>query len=196
MFGFDETTGIEIVENSPQIADEYPVMAAIGQSNHNFTTVQLARYVTAIANSGTVYNYSILKKVCDKNGAVLDFYEPTIRNTIDVLDASGWNAIHSGMRMVAQNSSQFRDFEISVAGKTGTAQQDLKRANHALFIGYAPYENPEISIAVRIPFGYTSANAAHYARNILSYYFGVEEKDALLDGQGVTIDSSSNAVND
>ena len=196
MFGFDETTGIEIVENSPQIADEYPVMAAIGQSNHNFTTVQLARYVTAIANSGTVYNYSILKKVCDKNGAVLDFYEPTIRNTIDVLDASGWNAIHSGMRMVAQNSSQFRDFEISVAGKTGTAQQDLKRANHALFIGYAPYENPEISIAVRIPFGYTSANAAHYARNILSYYFEVEEKDALLDGQAVTIDSSSNAVND
>lgn len=196
MFGFDETTGIEIVENSPQIADEYPVMAAIGQSNHNFTTVQLARYVTAIANSGTVYNYTILKKVCDKNGAVLDFYEPTIRNTIDVLDASGWNAIHSGMRMVAQNSSQFRDFEISVAGKTGTAQQDLKRANHALFIGYAPYENPEISIAVRIPFGYTSANAAHYARNILSYYFEVEEKDALLDGQAVTIDSSSNAVND
>ena len=196
MFGVDETTGIEIVENSPQIADEYPVMAAIGQSNHNFTTVQLARYVTAIANSGTVYNYSILKKVCDKNGAVLDFYEPTIRNTIDVLDASGWNAIHSGMRMVAQNSSQFRDFEISVAGKTGTAQQDLKRANHALFIGYAPYENPEISIAVRIPFGYTSANAAHYARNILSYYFEVEEKDALLDGQAVTIDSSSNAVND
>lgn len=196
MFGFDETTGIEIVENSPQIADEYPVMAAIGQSNHNFTTVQLARYVTAIANSGTVYNYSILKKVCDKNGAVLDFYEPTIRNTIDVLDASGWNAIHWGMRMVAQNSSQFRDFEISVAGKTGTAQQDLKRANHALFIGYAPYENPEISIAVRIPFGYTSANAAHYARNILSYYFEVEEKDALLDGQAVTIDSSSNAVND
>ena len=196
MFGFDETTGIEIVENSPQIADEYPVMAGIGQSTHNFTTVQLARYVTAIANSGTVYNYSILKKVCDKNGAVLDFYEPTIRNTIDVLDASGWNAIHSGMRMVAQNSSQFRDFEISVAGKTGTAQQDLKRANHALFIGYAPYENPEISIAVRIPFGYTSANAAHYARNILSYYFEVEEKDALLDGQAVTIDSSSNAVND
>lgn len=196
MFGFDETTGIEIVENSPQIADEYPVMAAIGQSNHNFTTVQLARYVTAIANSGTVYNYTILKKVCDKDGKILEFYEPTIRNTIDVLGTSEWNAIQSGMRMVAQNSSQFRDFEISVAGKTGTAQQDLKRANHALFIGYAPYENPEISIAVRIPFGYTSANAAHYARNILSYYFEVEEKDALLDGQAVTIDSSSNAVND
>lgn len=196
IFGFDETTGIEIVENSPQIADKYPVMAAIGQSNHNFTTVQLARYVTAIANRGTVYNYTILKNVSDTEGNVLKTYEPTVRNTVDVLDTAGWDAIHSGMRMVAENSSQFKNFAIAVAGKTGTAQQDLRRANHALFIGYAPYENPEISIAVRIPFGYTSANAAHYARNILSYYFEVEEEDALLDGQAVTIDSSSNAVND
>ncbi len=196
LFGFDETTGVEIVENSPQLADEYPVMAAIGQSNHNFTTIQLSRYVTALANSGTVYNYTILKKVCDTDGNVLEFYEPTIRNTVDVLSSSEWNAIHSGMKMAAENYSQFKNFPITLAGKTGTAQQDLRRANHALFIGYAPYENPEISIATRIPFGYTSSNAAHYARNVLSYYFEVEEADALLDGQAVSIDSSSNAVTD
>ena len=171
-------------------------MAAIGQSNHNYTTVQLARYVTAIANKGSVYDYTILKKVCDTEGNVIEYYEPAIRNTIDVLNESEWNAIHSGMRMVAQNSSHFRNFQISVAGKTGTPQQDLRRANHALFIGYAPYENPEVSIATRIAFGYTSSNAAHYAKNVLSYYFEVEDSQELLDGQAVSIDGTSNAVTD
>jgi len=196
LFGLNETSGVEIVENKPQIADEYPVMAAIGQSNHNFTTVQLARYVTAIANRGTVYNYTILNKVCDTEGNVIESYEPAVRNTVDILDISEWNAIHTGMRMVAENSSHFRNFAISVAGKTGTAQQDLRRSNHALFIGFAPYENPEISIATRIAFGYTSSNAAHYAKNVLSYYFEVEDANELLDGQAVSINGTSNAVTD
>jgi len=196
LFGLDETSGVEIVENKPQIADEYPVMAAIGQSNHNFTTVQLARYVTAIANRGTVYNYTVLKQVCDTEGNVIESYEPAVRNNIDILDVSEWNAIHLGMRMVAQNSSHFRNFPVAVAGKTGTAQQDLRRSNHALFIGFAPYENPEISIATRIAFGYTSSNAAHYAKNVLTYYFELEDSNQLLNGNAVTIDSSSNAVTD
>lgn len=196
LFGLDETSGVEIVENKPQIADTYPVMAAIGQSNHNFTTIQLARYVTAIANSGTVYNYTVLKQVCDTDGNIIETYEPTVRNTVDVLNDSEWNALHYGMRMVVENSSKFKDFPISVAGKTGTAQQDLRRANHAVFIGYAPYENPEISIATRIAFGYTSGNAAHYAKNVLAYYFEVEDSDELLDGQAVSIDGSSNSVTD
>lgn len=196
LFGLNETSGIEVVENKPQIADEYPVMAAIGQSNNNFTTVQLARYVTAIANSGTLYDYTILKQVCDTDGNVIETYEPAVDNTIETLNTAEWDALHSGMRMVVQNSSQFRNFPISVAGKTGTAQQDLRRANHALFIGYAPYENPEISIATRIAFGYTSSNAAHYARNVLAYYFEVEDYNTLLDGQAASIDGSSNAVTD
>lgn len=196
MYGLNETSGVEITENKPQIADEYPVMAAIGQSNHNFTTVQLARYVTAIANKGTVYNYTILKKVCDTAGNVVKEFEPEVRNAIDVLDINEWNAIHSGMRMMAQNSSHFKKFAITVAGKTGTAQQDLRRSNHALFVGFAPYENPEISIATRIAFGYTSGNAAHYARNVLSYYFEVEDAELLLDGQASSVSGSSNAVTD
>ncbi len=196
MFGLDETSGVEITENKPQLANEYPVMAAIGQSNNNFTTVQLARYVTAIANSGTVYNYTILNKVCDTEGNVLETFEPTVRNTIDCLTEQQWNALHAGMRMVVENSSKFNNFPIATAGKTGTAQQDLRRSNHALFIGYAPYENPEISIATRIAFGYTSSNAAHYAKNVLAYYFEVEDANTLLDGQASIIENNSNSVND
>lgn len=196
LFGLDEKTGVEIEENKPQIADQYPVMAAIGQSNNNYSTIQLGRYVTAIANNGTVYQYTLLSKVCDAQGNVLETFEPTVRNTIDVLDNTEWEAIHSGMRMVAEKSSAFKDFPVAVAGKTGTAQQNLKRPNHALFVGYAPYENPEISIAVRITFGYTSSNAAEYAKNVFSYYFGAEDSDELLNGQAASVSGSSNSFND
>ena len=85
LYGLNETTGIEIEESKPQVADSFPVMAAIGQSNNNYSTIQLARYVTAVANSGTVYNYTLLNKVTDSDGNTLKQYEPEIRNTVDVL---------------------------------------------------------------------------------------------------------------
>lgn len=194
--GLDETTGVEIEENAPKIATEFPVMAAIGQSNNNYATVQLGRYVTAIANEGTVYQYTLLDKVCDPDGNVLENYTPEVRNTVDSLDASGWNAIHSGMRMVVENLSTFDDFPIAVAGKTGTAQQNPKRPNHALFVGYAPYDDPQISIATRIAFGYTSHNAAEYAKNVFAYYFNVEDSEELLNGQAANVGDSSNSFND
>lgn len=196
MFGLDEKTGIEIEEAEPRIADEFPVMAAIGQSNNRYTTVQLSRYVTAVANGGTVYNYTLLNRVEDSEGNVIASFEPKVRNSVDVLSTAEWDAIHSGMRMVVENTSEFNGFPIAVAGKTGTAQQNLNRANHALFVGYAPYDDPEISIATRIAYGYTSHNAAELSKNVFAYYFKVEDTDALLSGQAEEIDSSSNQIND
>ena len=196
IYGLNETTGIEIEESSPQIADEFPVMAAIGQSNNNYTTVQLSRYVTAVANGGTVYQYTLLNRLEDSDGNVLKVYDPQVRNTVDVLDASQWSAIHSGMRMVVENMSEFSDFELSVAGKTGTAQQGGNRPDHALFVGYAPYEDPKISIATRIASGYTSHNAAKVSKNILAYYFGIGDKEALLSGQAEEITAGNNQRND
>ncbi len=196
LFGLNETTGVEIEENTPQIADQYPVMAAIGQSNNNYATIQLGRYVTAVANGGTVYQYTLLNKVCDADGNVLETFEPQVRNQVDVLDSSQWDAIHYGMRMVVENSSAFKDFPVEAAGKTGTAQQNPKRPNHALFVGYAPYNNPEISIATRIAFGYTSSNAAEYAKKVFAYYFNTEDTEALLNGQAANVGDSSNSFND
>ena len=196
LLGLDETTGVEIEENDPQIADEYPVMAAIGQSNNNYATIQLGRYVSAIANDGNVYEYTLLSKVCDSDGNTLETFEPKVRNTVDVLDTTQWNAIHTGMRMVVENLSTFDDFPIDVAGKTGTAQQSPNRPNHALFVGYAPYSDPEISIATRIAFGYTSHNAAEYAKNVFSYYFDVQDAEELLNGQAENVGESSNSFND
>ncbi|MGN0143118.1 MAG: penicillin-binding transpeptidase domain-containing protein [Roseburia sp.] len=197
LYGLNESTGIEIEETiQSQMADSFPVMAAIGQSNNNYTTVQLGRYVTAVANSGTVYNYTLLNRVEDSEGNVLQTFQPQVRNTIDVLNQSEWDAIHSGMRMVVEELSSFDDFPVVVAGKTGTAQQDLRRANHALFVSYAPYDKPEISVATRIAYGYTSHNAAEYAKNVYAYYFHVEDEEELLNGQAEDVNSGSNSVTD
>ena len=196
LYGLDETTGVEIEENTPHIATEYPVMAAIGQSDNNFTTIGLARYATAIANSGTVYNLTLLDSVRDSDGNIIEQYSPEVRNTVDVLDSSEWSAIHYGMRMVVENLSAFDNFSVEVAGKTGTAQQVTTRPNHALFIGYAPYDNPEIAIATRIAYGYTSHNAAEVSKEILAYYFGVSSTEDLLNGEATTVTSSENEFTD
>lgn len=195
MYGLGDTTGIEIPENEPQIATEYPITAAIGQSNHNYTTTELARYVTTVANSGTVYNYTLLNKVTDSNGNLLTEYQPTVKNNVDVA-SSTWDAIHSGMRMVVESHSEFDGFPIAVAGKTGTAQQVATRPNHALFVGYAPYEAPQISIATRIAYGYTSSNAVDVSRKVLSYCFGVEDEAALLNGQATNVADNANGFAD
>lgn len=84
---------------------------------------------------------------------------PTMKIFRNTLTSSQWDAIHSGMREVVSTMDRFQGFDIPVAGKTGTAQQ-TGHANHGLFIGYAPYDDPEITIAVRMPTGYSSHNAA------------------------------------
>ncbi|MGN0290764.1 MAG: penicillin-binding transpeptidase domain-containing protein, partial [Lachnospiraceae bacterium] len=114
LFGLDSNTGIEIPESSPQIADEYPVTAAIGQSNNNYTTTQIARYVTAVANSGTVYNQTLLKKVCTPEGKTIEEYAPTVKSQLDMVASSTWDAIHSGMRMVVENTSSFDNMGVEV----------------------------------------------------------------------------------
>ena len=181
LFGLTEKSGIEITESEPQFSDEHAVPSAIGQGSHNYTTVGIARYVTAVANSGTVYNLSILDKLTDAQGNVIEDYHPKVRNQIE-LDSSLWNAIHTGMRQVVQKKSYYNELTINVAGKTGTAQEGLTRTNHALFISYAPYENPEISVTVRIAFGYDSGYAAQTARDVYKYYYGLEAEDQLLTG--------------
>ena len=196
ILGFDRKTGLEIAESQSQIADEYPVMAAIGQSNNNMTTASLSRYVTAVA-SGKVYDYKLMSKIVDCNGNIVVNYEPVYNDISTTLHADEWQAIHKGMNLVTSTNFLFQSLGFDVAGKTGTAQQVTTRPNHALFVGFAPYENPEISIATRIAYGYTSWNATAVSRNILSVYFGVQSAEEILSlkAEGVN-SSSSNIVTD
>ena len=192
IYGLNQKTGIEIEENTPEIATQYPVMAAIGQSDNNFTTVSLSRYVTAVT-SGKLYDYQLMSRIVDTDGNIVASYEPNYTDITDTLNSGQWDAIYSGMRMVVENLDSFEGFEIPVAGKTGTAQQVETRPNHALFVGYFPYDDPKYSIATRIAYGYSSHNAASAARNIISYYYGNQTLDDILelDAEGVNTSASS-----
>ena len=169
IYGLDQKTGLEISESKSSVATKYPVMAAIGQSDNNYTTVALSRYVTAVA-SGKKYNYQLMNKIVDADGKTVKKYKADYEDISDTLTSSQWDAFHSGMREVVSTMDRFQGFDIPVAGKTGTAQQ-TGHANHGLFVGYAPYDDPEITIAVRIANGYSSHNAATAARNVISYYY-------------------------
>lgn len=182
LYGLTEKSGIEIAEASPNVSTEDAVRSAIGQGSNSYTTVGIARYVTTVANSGTCYNLTLLDKVTDLEGNLIRMPEPDVRNVIE-MPVEYWNAIHAGMRQVVQNKIYFKDFAVEVAGKTGTAEQVSSRPSHALFVCYAPYEQPEIAIATRIPFGYSSDHAAQATRDILMYYFGLAEEEELITGE-------------
>lgn len=185
MFGLSEKSGIELNEEEPHVSDSDSIRSAIGQGTNNYTTAGLARYVTTVANSGTCYNLSILDKLTDANGGLITDYTPSVRNHV-VLSPSTWNAIHSGMRKVVMAKDYYEDLQISVAGKTGTAQEIKSRPNHALFVCYAPYESPQIAIATRIAYGYASDYAAQMTQDVIKYYFNLEDKDKIVTGNATS----------
>ena len=188
LFGLGEKSGLEIDEASPDISNEYSIQSAIGQGNNNYTVSQLNRYVTAIANRGTVYDLTLIDKTTDANGSLLRENEAEVVRTIDEFDTSTWDMIQNGMkRMVSSHYSTFGGLDFSMAGKTGTAQHNELHANHALFVGYAPADSPEVSISVRIAYGYNSGYASQVARDVLRIYFNPELKDELITGHAAVI---------
>ena len=146
--------------------------------------------LSAYQGEGTCFNLSLVDKLTDSDGNMIEDYTPDVRNYVDVA-SSTWDNVHEGMRMaVVADYDAFEDFPITAAGKTGTAQQIKTRPNHALFIGFAPYDKPEISIATRIAYGYTSANAAEVSRDVFKYYFKLDDKDNIITGTAVLPDSA------
>ena len=181
LYGLTETSGVEIEEYMPNVSDSDAVRSAIGHGTNNYTTVGLARYVTTVANSGTCYNLTLVDKIEDHNSNLVTDNHAEVRNTIDMSDEY-WNAIHTGMRKVVEGKSYYANLDVNVAGKTGTAQENRNRANHALFISYAPYEDPEISVTVRVANGYTSDYSAQIARDVYEYYYGLKDESEIITG--------------
>lgn len=181
MYGLTEKTGIEIDESTPQVSDELPIPSAIGQGTNAFTSVGLTRYVASIANGGNVYNLTLIDSVQNAEGHVLMRNEPVIYNHIDIPEEY-FTAMKKGMRQVVQNKSYFSNLAVDVAGKTGTAEQVSSRPNHALFVCYAPYDNPELAITTRIPFGYSSDYAAQTTRDVIAYYYGLASEEEVITG--------------
>ena len=194
--GINEKSGVEIEENDPIFTTQDAVRSAIGQGSNSFANIQLARYTTTIANSGKNYKLTLLDKVTDTEGNTLTEFQPQLENTTTYRDST-WNAVHEGMRMVVTGGTAkttFKDFQISVAGKSGTAQENKLRSNHAVFVAYAPYENPEIALSVVIPNGESSGYNAEVIRDTIKYYYGLTTDEELYGGvasvptSGVTSD--------
>ena len=192
-FGLNAKSGIELSESDPQLSSQDGIRSAIGQGNALFTVSQLARYVGTIANRGTVYNLTLLDKLTDSEGNTIEDYPSSVYNKMEIADVD-WNTIQEGLHQVALNTKAFDGLDLTIAGKTGTAQQSKSHPNHALFMGYAPYENPQIALAIRIANGYTSANAAAMASDIFKYYFNLEGKEDLFNGGASQ--ATSEVIND
>lgn len=193
LIGLDRKTGIELSEATPKVSDAKAVPSYMGQGNNLFTTSELARYATVMATSGNVFKLTLLDKVIDPKGEVIQEYEPEIEDVVNI-SSNIWDVIHDGMRRVIQTHSQFDGLGVEVAGKTGTAELDLRHPNHGLFIGYAPASDPEYAVAIRIANGYSSGNACLIANDIFKYMYNLADKDSILTGIAST--DTSDTSND
>lgn len=139
------------------------IRTAIGQSYNNYTSATLAKYVATLANGGTRYKNHFMSKITDSKGKTISEYKDIVEEKIG-LKQSTLDAIFRGMYLVANGSkgtlrNSFSDFPVTVAAKSGTAQESSKRSEHTIFVAYAPYESPQISISVLIPYGNNSSTA-------------------------------------
>ncbi len=187
-FGLGDTTGLEITESQPQISDSDVVRSSIGQGTNNYTTSGLARYISAVANEGTVYNLSLFDKTTDVNGNLVKDYEPSVRNEVEGIANSTWTAVHNGMRRMVTNTSTFNslgDFELY--GKTGTAQQSTTHPNHGLFVGFTSGQDTNVAFAIRIANGYNSTYPSEIGRDIIRYYYGLDEEDEIVTGHAASL---------
>ncbi len=191
-FGLGEYTGIELGEESSgsMASPEYKksiiknitsrdwydgdtLQASIGQSYSLFTPVQLANYAAAIANGGTHYKVNLVKSIRSSvDGSLVYEAVPEIRDSVE-MDKKVWQAVKNGMRRVIDEGSAasvFTDYDIPIGGKTGTAQVG-NGSNNAVFIAYAPFDNPEIAVSVVLEHGVRGTNAANVAKDIFDFYF-------------------------
>jgi len=191
LFGLNETSGVELDELSPRFSTLDAVRSSIGQGSGDYTPAQLSRYVTTLANRGTCYNLTLLDKIKDKDGTVILDNSATVDHDLTNVSSSTWDAVWDGMYSVANAYggsvyTDFSNFDVKIAGKTGTSQISTTHANNALFVSFAPYEAPQISATVVIANGYTSHNAADLCKDIYSLYFGKADAQTLLNGEAET----------
>ena len=180
--------------------------ASIGQSYNNFTPIQMAKYISMLANGGKNIDVTLIKTVIDSNGnqmskQQIDEYVnnklgfDSNDNTEDLhISQDNLKAILEGMKGVTSESggtaySTFAGFNVEVAGKTGTAQVGNK--TNGWFAGFAPYDNPEIAIVVVVENVTHGGYTAEVARDIFAEYFGmnatkiVESQEAIPSSQVV-----------
>ena len=202
-FGLNSVTGIELEEYGPTMASPYykertiktynpdatssqtrwtdgdTIRAFIGQSINSYTPAQMNRYIATLANGGTLYQYHLVDKVVNSDGTIYEEKDEVIENQMD-LKEENLAAVYEGMYLVANGEkgtmrTAFKDLPVTVAAKTGTAQEDLSRSSHTWLVCFAPYEDPQIAITVMIPFAENYGSPApKVASAIITEYLGLD----------------------
>ncbi len=196
-FGLGSPTGVELPESKGILAGpEYSasvgstwyqgnvLYAAIGQGDNSFTPIQLANYVATLVNGGSHYAAHFLQNVKSYDYSTLvRQYEPQLLNTVE-LQPKNLAAIKTGMYQVTENTpavkAAFERLGMKVGAKTGTAQRTSvsTKNNNSVFVCFAPYDEPEIAIAIVVGKGGSGASSAQIAADIMAYYF---QSTAALD---------------
>lgn len=192
-FGLGQRTGIEIGEYQGVVASrEYTesrgqiwyggnvLAAAIGQENNQFTPIQLANYIATLVNGGTRYEVHLLKSVKSHDfSQVLYQYQPTVLSTVDI-HPENLEAVKKGMLAVTQSPTSaaaryFADLDIRVGAKTGSAQVSAESESNAVFVCFAPYDDPQIAMAIVAEHGGSGAELGAVAADIISFYFNAQD---------------------
>jgi penicillin-binding protein 2 len=159
-------------------------MDAIGQSFNYYTTLQMANYAATIANGGRLHNLTLLDLVTSANFANIVFENTPSVRTDSTSEYGGFlEIVRQGMRLSATEgtgASLFADYPIEVATKTGTTQSDATTTNSGVFICFAPYDNPEIAIAVTVENGKSGSTIMAVAKEMLDYYFSDSFNESYL----------------
>ena len=208
--GLGEKTGVELFEEQGHRAnaeskaalyaddpsrsgwyDADTLMLSIGQSECAFTPIQLASYTAALANRGVRYRATFLNRVISSDYQTLvASAEPEVLSTCPICD-DAYYAYTTGMRMAVSDDrgtvkSYLGDYPVAVAGKTGTAQHSSQGSDNGSFVCYAPYEDPQIAIAVFVEKGAQGGNLSRVAKAIMDVYFGqTQQANAELPGENV-----------
>ena len=205
--GLGQKTGIELPGEEAGIlasretmdtwVDGYTIQAAIGQLNNAFTPLQMAKYTAMIANGGKNIDITLVKSITKADGTEVsrDEINEYVNEKLGISGNSGsdisiseenYQAIKEGMKGVTSDGSgtaysYFRDFNIEVGGKTGSATTDTNGNANAWFVGFAPYDDPEIAVAVFVKDGQHGSYTAPTAREIFAQYLGMNSASVTED---------------
>ena len=172
--------------------------AAIGQSYHSFTPVQIAKYAAILANGGKKVTPHIIKNVITSDGRSLtrEEIQAYVSNELNYdysneegnlnISKKTLDAVYEGMESVTGDAggtayNTFKNFPIKVAGKTGSVQVSGSKADNAWFIGFAPFDDPEIAICALVEHGVHGTYTAPIIVAILEEYFGLKEEIGNID---------------
>ena len=172
--------------------------ASIGQENNQFTPIQMAKYTSIIANGGKNIDVTILKSIVDANGNEIpkEEIETYLQEKMGItkeeqtenlsFQSQNVQAVLEGMRGVTSESggtayAYFRGFNIEVGGKTGSAQTGDDAVTNAWFVGFAPFDKPEIAVVVMVENGQHGGYTAEVARDIIAEYFGMNATKVTED---------------